>query len=506
MSDKFLFGQGTEKSDLKVHELSGDFNPKLNAMGKSVVNQLFMLVRTMQIHDLENQALVKPLENLMQTINTLIAMEGSLSIGMVENQVFVNGVKIKMDIGSYQNVEFLANHLAKLDIGSITINKTLDYNALRKFLYHLAKTESEDGSEISARDLLQKKLLDEKIIDIVLAKAQEKKDDDDEDRKYVKDRRLYALHTYAKALIAIKDFMNSLPTEGPTDRLRIKRIVQDLVDLCYDDTLLHVFLGLTSIKNYEDYLYNHAVNTCILSIAFGRRLGLPKKKLAELGLAGLFCDVGKAYLPAEILHKREELDEYEWRQMKEHSVLAVKAFLLQRGISEELIKRMVVAFEHHIDYNLTSGYPKVLDKKDLNLYSRIITIVDNFDALTTAKEYRDAYLPDEALKIMYEQSGDKFDPVLLRVFMNMVGMYPIGTMVQLNTKEMAIVYHNSHDPKKFDSPKVKLVLDGQGNKIQGTKIIDLGNPDQSGKRKILRTVDPTKLEVNVPNVLLSGAS
>jgi len=502
MADNFFIDKN-KIANLNVHELSGDLNPKLNQMGKSLVNQLFMLVRTMQIHDLENKALVKPLENLLQTINTTIAMEGSLNISFLENQVFLNSAKLKMDIASYGNVEYLNDHLNKLDIGSITINKAMDYTALRRFLYLLSRTEKEEGSEISARDLLQKRLLDEQLVDIVLSKVQEKKVVEEEDRKYLKDRRLYALHTYAKAMVAIKDFMTSLPTEGPTDRLRIKRIVQDLVDVCFDDALLHIFLGLTSIKNYDEYLYNHAVNTCVLAVAFGRKLDLPKRKLAELGLAGLFCDVGKAYIPAEILHKETELDEQEWKQMKEHSVLAVKAFLLQRGISEELIKRMIVAFEHHIDYNLTAGYPKVADKKDLNLYSRIITIVDNFDALTTSKEYRDAYLPDEALKIMYEQRGEKFDPVLLRIFMNMVGMYPIGTMVQLDTGEMGVVFHNSHDPKKYDRPKVKLVLDGQGNKIPKVQIVDLSIV-QNGKypRSVSRTVDPEKLQINIPNALL----
>jgi HD-GYP domain-containing protein (c-di-GMP phosphodiesterase class II) len=305
-------------------------------------------------------------------------------------------------------------------------------------------------------------------------------------------------------MVAIKDFMNSLPTEGPTDRLRVKRIIQDLVDLCFDDNLLPVFLGLTSIKNYDEYSFHHSVNTAVLAIAFGRRLGLPKKKLLSLGLAGLFCDIGKAYLPAEILHKKEELSEDEWNKMKDHSVLAVKAFLLQRGLSEELIKRMIVAFEHHIDYNLASGYPVITERRDLNLFSRIITIVDNFDALTTAKEYRDAYMPDEALKIMYEQSGEKFDPVLLKVFMNMIGLYPIGAMVQLNSGEVGVVYHNSHDPRKFDRPKVKLVLDAQGNKVKSTQIIDLtAMRNGAFERTILRTVDPLKFNLNVPNLLLA---
>lgn len=504
MVEKFTIQHGKQQ-DMKIYELGSAYNPKLNAMGKSVVNQLFMLIRTIQIHDLDNAALVKPLENLLNTINTVVAMDGSLGLSILENQVFINEHKLKMDTASYGNVEFLAKHLSELDIGCITINKPMDYNALRKFLYLLAKTQKQEGAEISARDLLQKKLLDEQIVEIVLAKVSEKKDDDDEEQTYVKDRRLFALHTYAKAMVAIKDFMNSLPTEGPTDRLRSRRIVQDLVDLCFDDDLLHIFLGLTSIKNYDEYLYNHAVNVCILAIAFGRRLGLPKKKLLELGLAGLFCDIGKAYLSGDLLHKKEELNNDEWRQMKEHSTLAVKAFLMQKGLSEDMIKRMIVAFEHHMDFNMQGGYPKIENKKDLNLYSRIIAIVDNFDALTTAKEYRDAYMPDEALKIMYEQSGEKFDPVLLRVFMNMIGMYPIGTMVQLSSGEMAVVYHNSHDPRKYDRPKVKLVLDAQGNRVKGTQILDLtAAPAGGAARSIVRTVDPAKIDVNIANVLLGA--
>ena len=123
--------------------------------------------------------------------------------------------------------------------------------------------------------------------------------------------------------------------------------------------------------------------------------------------------------------------------------------------------------------------------------------------MTTAKPYREAYLPDEALKVMLKESGTKYDPTLLKIFINMIGVYPLGTFVQLDTGEMGLVFHNSNDPSKYDRPRVKLVMDSHGNKIP-SRIVDLGEGSAGNfKRSIVKSVDPTKYNLNVPSYLLA---
>jgi hypothetical protein len=165
------------------------------------------------------------------------------------------------------------------------------------------------------------------------------------------------------------------------------------------------------------------------------------------------------------------------------------------------VRRILVAYEHHMDFNM-AGYPQVRTARRLNLFSRMVQIVDTFDSMTTSKSYREAYLPDEALKIMLKESGTRYDPVLLKMFVNMVGVYPLGTLVELDTGEQGIVFHNSNDPGQFERPRVKVVRDADGNKVK-PRIVDLG--EQEGgqfKRTISRSLDPLKAGVNVPSYML----
>lgn len=503
MADRIIVGTTealTQTAGTRDKGRSDGGQKKLQEYGRSMVNQLFMLLRTVKVHDMANAAFEKPLNNLAQTINTILAMEGKTTIYAVEDSIYVNDVKIKPDATSYQNLQWLAREFTRRELGGMQITSNVDGTLLKKFLYLFSRNETAEAGK--GLETFNKMLQGEKLLGFLMTQVKVFQDDEG-DKKHLMDKKEYAIQTYSKAILSAKSLM-AVSTSGAVkavEKQKTQRLVQDLVDISFDDN--HTFLGLTTIKNHDEYLYNHSVNVCVMSIALGQKLGMNKRLLSELGMAALFHDVGMINLPIEILNKPGKFTTSEQEAMRKHTVFSVKQLLKQKVLNESMIRRILAAYEHHMDYNL-AGYPRIARRRNLNLFSRIIQIVDTFDGMTTAKPYREAYLPDEALKVMLKESGTKFDPTLLKVFINMIGVYPLGTFVQLDTGEMGLVFHNSNDPSKYDRPRVKLVMDSQGNKIP-SRIVDLGeSAGGSGfKRSIVKSVDPTKYNLNVPSYLLA---
>jgi HD-GYP domain-containing protein (c-di-GMP phosphodiesterase class II) len=190
--------------------------------------------------------------------------------------------------------------------------------------------------------------------------------------------------------------------------------------------------------------------------------------------------------------------------MRRHPILGVKYIIKLKGINDMTIRMVSGVFEHHLNYDL-SGYPKLDTKWELSLLGRIISIVDCYDALTSSRVYnRVPYPPDKALKFMLNKSGRAFDPVLIKIFINSIGIFPIGTLVFLNTNEMGVIVQTSSNPERMDRPKVKIIADASGNEVDGD-IIDLSELNEKTGQfniNILKIIDSTKYKIDVSRYFL----
>ena len=248
---------------------------------------------------------------------------------------------------------------------------------------------------------------------------------------------------------------------GQTLKLRkSKRVVQGMIDQLL--TAEANLIGLTTIRSHDEYTYNHSVNVCILSLSIGQRVGFSKGKLCELGVAALFHDIGKSDVPIEILNKPSEFSKEEWEVMQRHPIYGVRKIMKLKGLDALSSRIITGAFEHHLNYDF-SGYPKVPYKK-LSLFGRIISLADCYDGLTSSRVYsRVPYVPDKALKFMLSRAGKAYDPILLKLFINCIGIYPAGSLLLLNTKELAVVMQSNPDPEKSSTPRIKVIADPEGN-------------------------------------------
>ncbi len=202
------------------------------------------------------------------------------------------------------------------------------------------------------------------------------------------------------------------------------------------------------------------VNVAALSMAMARSLDLDGPMLREFGFAALMHDIGKVHTPLEILNKPDKLTEEEFKIMKQHVVDG--AHVLRRT-PETPALAPVVAFEHHLKQDL-SGYPENIGSRKLNLCTMVVSVVDVFDALRSNRAYRAGLATDRIKHIMGQQDGTAFNRTLLRRFVNLMGLFPIGTLVRLNTDEIGVVTQ-THPDDPF-RPQVKLIIDRKGEKLE----------------------------------------
>lgn len=170
----------------------------------------------------------------------------------------------------------------------------------------------------------------------------------------------------------------------------------------------------------------------------------------------------------------------------------------------EMNPRMVIGvFEHHLNYDL-SGYPRLFRKKELRLFGRILQIADAYDELTTPRVYRRVpYTPGQALAIMLRRRGVDYDPILLKIFMGVVGIFPIGSLLLLDTGDLAIVYKANPEPRLMDRPRVFLVSKDRRGEVK-ERLVDLAATNEAGlfTRNIVKTLDPIQYHIDIAKYFL----
>jgi HD-GYP domain-containing protein (c-di-GMP phosphodiesterase class II) len=315
-------------------------------------------------------------------------------------------------------------------------------------------------------------------------------------------RRERARKSYATALASIKEVAQKMTTGGHAGVRKARRMMQNMVDLVMEDET--VLLGLTTIRRHDDYTYTHSVNVALLSVCLGKRIGLSRASLEQLGICGLFHDLGKVKVSPDILRKAGDLTAGEWEKMRRHPIASVNQILKLRASRGLKAKILLAPFEHHQRNDLL-GYPQVRTKREMSLFGRILGIADVFDALTSPRSYRPmAYGPDYALSLMMDGAGKEFDPILLKAFVNMMGVYPVGTLLELDTGEWGLV---ADSPVGADRSRPRLLLlqaDGSGGLKRG-EIVDLSEkePVTGGfKRTPVRSLHPAVRGIQPAQFLL----
>jgi HD-GYP domain-containing protein (c-di-GMP phosphodiesterase class II) len=356
----------------------------------------------------------------------------------------------------------------------------------------------EPGKAISAKPTTKRPSQKEKAQNISTKKSSppRKKRSETPLHRQRKRRARKAVLTYSSAMHSLQDVAKRLASNKNAGMGKSVQLVQNMVDLIMNDD--NVLLDLSTIRDYDDYTFTHSINVSILSLCLGHRIGLSKVLLSRLGLSALFHDLGKIDIPKDVLNKPGKLNTDEFKIIQNHSIYSVRRILRLRASYDRKAGIMLAPFEHHLRYDL-GGYPKTPRKIPISLFGRIITIADVYDAVTAPRIYRKTYMSqDKALGLMLKDSGTIFDPILLKVFINMLGIYPVGTVLVLDNGQLVLVAHPPEDAEDQGALwGMQLKRKKNGGYRKG-KYINLGNwnPDtKSFNQHIQQTHHPADLGI-----------
>ena len=458
--------------------------------GRSLIYAYHAALRAIKLYPVENAAVQRALSELTTLTHEIIRTEGELEIRTSGEFIYVNATRLRLDLDNYASFSLLLSLCRRSGLGVQHIEPTV---STRDWLVFLSLLQSTPGNEEPEQcfETLLSKLDAAGVRAFALAPPVERDDDQNEKGKE------RAKRTYAQSVAVTKDLMTAVRFGKSPNIKKIKRVVQGIVDqILNEETSL---VGLTAIRDYDEYTFTHSVNVCIFAVALGKRLGLSKLQLYDLGMAALFHDIGKSRVPSEVLNKTEQLTDDEWRMIAAHPWMGVLSLFQLRGTQDLHYRAMVVAHEHHMKIDLT-GYPRPVRPRQLSVYSKIVAIADGFDAATSRRSYQTIPMnPADVVKEMRDNARRGMDPVLVKAFVNLTGIYPVGTLVVLDTFEFGLVHAPNPISEMLSRPIVRIVSDDKGNVLFPGYLVDLADRGQDGmfKRTIIKTEQPERYGIRV---------
>ncbi len=461
--------------------------------GKDFLVDFYTALRSLKLYPVENDQVQKSLDELDKAARVVSEIEGSLEVKISGDFLFVNGTRIRHDTESVTSFSEVIDTLRRCGVGSFGADESADRGDWQVFALTLVNS-GVDEPDLDHLQTVREQLDAGGTSKIVIAPpmgAAEVAQVEDVDQA-----KQTAKRTYERGVVASKQLINSVRMGRTASVKQVKRAVQGVVDqVLGNETSL---MGLTTIRDYDEYTFTHSLNVCIFSISMGKRLGLDKLQLYDLGMAALLHDIGKSRIPVEVLNKEGPLDEDEWRLVQAHPWVGALTLFGLRGYGEIPYRSAIAAYEHHMKIDLT-GYPKSIRPRKMSLFSKIIAVADGFDAATTRRSYQTEPLqPSQVLQEMWRNPKRGMDGVLVKGMINLLGIYPVGSCVLLNTSELGVVHAAKSDTKQIDRPLVRILVDTDGQPLSVSKIVDLAETDAHGNytRSIQKVVDPAKLGID----------
>lgn len=470
----------------------------IQGIGRDLVQNLFVALRSAQLYDARNDTLRAAAERLARTLEELLVVDRSARLEVGGDLILVNEVRIRSELRSYSVHANLLRYFRELGIGGFEWEKVPEVGEAARFVSVVGRLEVDNVDDAVVR--LRERLVEAGLGEIEVLEPREEESEALTDDP---DRRRRAEKTYRHTVAVTRQLMESMRA-GHTLRLtRVRRAVQSIVDQVFDDETLLV--GLTNLRDYDEPTFTHSVNVCIFAVSLGQRIGLSRLELYELGMAGLLHDVGKVDVSRDVLLKNEALTDDEWEEMQRHPIYGVWRIVAGRHGGRVPAREMLAAFEHHLNVDL-SGYPTIRFPRRLALYSRIVAICDSFDAGTTPRVYQtDPITPAEMLQALERWKGVRYDPILIKAFVSLLGIYPPGCVVLLDTEEIAVVLAIDPDPRSIARPRAKLVVDSSGLHIDGP-IVSLAERGVDGNfaRTVIKVLEPERYGIEPAQYFLSG--
>jgi putative nucleotidyltransferase with HDIG domain len=433
-----------------------------------LVRRLAAAIRGATLYSAGHPLVQRGVDALAGLCASISQTSDNIVIGFIGDEVVVNAERLPKSAASLVG---FARDMREREIEKVTIQRGVTREELRTFIFELP--DRKHPTPLATR--LQQK----GVARIVIGRLSVEPDNEDQEVGIAAARRIYgtAVETAEQLWQAAKSGEKPDPNAART-------IIDSLAKLVGGDRTS--LLALTALKRYDNYTFTHMVNVSVLAMAQARSLNMSGTLLREFGFAALMHDIGKVHTPQEVLNNPGKLSKEEFEIMQRHVVDG--AHILRRT-PEMPALAPIVAFEHHLRQDL-SGYPANIGHRRLNLCTQIVSIADVYDALRSTRVYREGLPSDRIKSIMGKKDDPAFNQTLLRRFINLVGLYPIGTLVRLSTEQIGVVTHE-HPSDPF-RPQVKIVRDRDGADLEESLLVNTWEPDGRGDYPwaVVEAVDP----------------
>ena len=443
------------------------------ARAEDLVRRIATAVRGADLYSPNHPLVQRGIDNLVAATQQALQNAHSIIVGFIDDEIVVDGSRLPR--GTAALVGF-ARDLRERDIEKITLSRGLTREELKNFVAVLGDRKSKVPlpDQLAARGV-RNIALGRVVIEEVT----------DEQAGIVAAKRIYTT-----AVQTAESLWESAKAGEQPDPGAARKIIDGLARLVTQDRTS--LMALTALKKYDNYTFTHMVNVSALAMAQARSLNLDGALLREFGFAALMHDIGKVNTPLEVLNKPGKLSTEEFDVMKRHVVDG--AHILRRT-PEMPALAPIVAFEHHLKQDL-SGYPEKIGSRKLNLCTMIVSIADVFDALRSNRPYREGMATTRIRSIMAEQGNPAFNQVLLKRFVNLMGLFPIGTLVRLNTDELAVV--TAEHPTDPFRPQVKIITDKTGAIVEEPLLANTWDRDDRGEQPyaVVEAVDPEATDID----------
>ena len=449
-------------------------------LGEELLRRFAAALRASQLYSSTHPLIARNIRALAATVELLHAHAPCVTIGLLGDEIVVDETPISK---AAVNMGELMRRLRSAGIERVILDRGATTDEVHAFVQAVAALEARDTQrgeipmDQSAHPHIRLGRIEiEQRVQGTLA-----------DMASVK-------RLYSEAVSIAGSVWESALTESKPDSGAARGAVDGLAQAVAQNRT--ALLALTALKSYDNYTFTHMVNVSILTMGQARGLGIDGPLLREFGLSALMHDIGKVRTPTEILNKPDKLTDAEFTIMKRHTIDGAE---ILRQTPEMPALSAVVAFEHHLRLDGT-GYPDI-KRASLNLGTMLCSIADVFDAMRSQRAYQQSFPTDRILAVMHRNDGVQFDQNLVRRFVQLIGIYPAGNMVKLNTGEIAVVVKvYAPDPHR---PKVRVLFGSDQARLEMPYDINLWESVATGPHasSVISPVDPAAYQIDPLEVM-----
>jgi putative nucleotidyltransferase with HDIG domain len=440
---------------------------------EDLVRRLSAAVRAGELYAPTHPLVQRSIDTLAAVTTKNLQSQQNAVIGFLGNDIVVNDLRL----GKFSaQLVGLVRDMHERQIEKISFQQGTNREDLRTLVELMADRRSQV--------LLSERLLARGVKRITIGRISIETDDGEHTGIAM------AKKVYNSAVETAEHIWDQAKAGDQPDPNAARKIIESLAKVVTQDRTS--LMALTALKKYDNYTFTHMVNVSVLAMSQARSLNLDGPMLREFGFAALMHDIGKVNTPLEVLNKPGKLDKDEFDIMKRH---VIDGAHILRKTPEMPALAPIVAFEHHLKQDL-SGYPENIGHRDLNLCTMVVSIADVFDALRSNRPYREGLATDRIRSIMGEQGNPAFNQKLLKRFVNIMGLFPIGNLVRLNTDEVGVI--TAEHPTDPFRPQVKIVFDEKGERLEEPFLANTWERDTRGEypRAVVEAIDPDSMQID----------